>query len=182
MTLHRSSSEDMASGRRKKVDSSGFATEKDLPVYNSETLDAHDGLAFGIRDDTHRKLKARHIQLIGIVPRASRLLAKYVLNTPFQVLAALSGQHSMFRSVAVYLMAVQEACLLLSLSGTIKVIADTRICISHFSSRCSVVLAVTTCMAEMVTYLPISSPFIRFAGRYVDEAFGFAAGMENFFN
>ena len=32
----------------------------------------------------------------------------------------------------------------------------------------------------MVTYIPISSPFIRFAGRYVDEAFGFAAGY-NFF-
>lgn len=36
------------------------------------------------------------------------------------------------------------------------------------------------CMAEMVTYLPISSPFIRFAGRFADEAFGFAAGW-NFF-
>ena len=35
-------------------------------------------------------------------------------------------------------------------------------------------------MAELVTYLPISSPFIRFAGRYVDEAFGVAAGY-NFF-
>lgn len=35
-------------------------------------------------------------------------------------------------------------------------------------------------MAEMVTYLPISSPFIRFAGRWVDEGFGFAAGY-NFF-
>ncbi|KAL2137488.1 hypothetical protein VTI28DRAFT_9463 [Corynascus sepedonium] len=45
---------------------------------------------------------------------------------------------------------------------------------------CSFILAVTLCMAEMVTYLPISSPFIRFAGRYVDEAFGFAAGW-NFF-
>ncbi|KAL4921107.1 amino acid permease/ SLC12A domain-containing protein [Aspergillus aurantiobrunneus] len=32
----------------------------------------------------------------------------------------------------------------------------------------------------MVTYLPIASPFIRFAGRYVDEAFGVAAGY-NFF-
>jgi amino acid transporter len=32
----------------------------------------------------------------------------------------------------------------------------------------------------MVIYLPISSPFIRFAGRYVDEAFGVAAGY-NFF-
>ena len=37
-----------------------------------------------------------------------------------------------------------------------------------------------TGMSEMVTYLPISSPFIRFAGRWVDEAFGFAAGY-NFF-
>lgn len=35
-------------------------------------------------------------------------------------------------------------------------------------------------MAEMVSWTPISSPFIRFAGRYVDEAFGFAAGW-NFF-
>jgi yeast amino acid transporter len=35
-------------------------------------------------------------------------------------------------------------------------------------------------MAEMVSYLPISSPFIRFAGRYVDDAFGVAAGW-NFF-
>lgn len=32
----------------------------------------------------------------------------------------------------------------------------------------------------MVTYLPISSPFIRLAGRFVDEAFGLAAGY-NFF-
>lgn len=43
-----------------------------------------------------------------------------------------------------------------------------------FTMWCSVILAVTLCMAEMVTYLPISSPFIRFAGRYADEAFGFA--------
>lgn len=49
-----------------------------------------------------------------------------------------------------------------------------------FTYWCTVVLAVTLCMAEMVTYLPVSSPFIRFAGRYVDEAFGFASGW-NFF-
>lgn len=34
-------------------------------------------------------------------------------------------------------------------------------------------------MAEMVTYLPISSPFIRFAGRYGSEAFGFAVSIQN---
>lgn len=49
-----------------------------------------------------------------------------------------------------------------------------------FTFWCSFILAVTLSVAEMVTYLPISSPFIRFAGRYVDEAFGFAAGW-NFF-
>lgn len=41
-------------------------------------------------------------------------------------------------------------------------------------------MMVTNSMSEMVTYLPISSPFIRFAGRWVDDAFGFAAGW-NFF-
>ncbi|KAM7198143.1 amino acid permease [Rhypophila sp. PSN 637] len=49
-----------------------------------------------------------------------------------------------------------------------------------FTIWCTFILAVTVSLAEMVTYLPISSPFIRFAGRYVDEAFGFAAGW-NFF-
>ncbi|KAJ5578993.1 hypothetical protein N7450_007860 [Penicillium hetheringtonii] len=44
----------------------------------------------------------------------------------------------------------------------------------------AVILIITVCLAEMVTYLPISSPFIRFAGRYVDEALGVAAGY-NFF-
>jgi amino acid transporter len=47
-----------------------------------------------------------------------------------------------------------------------------------FTMWCSVILAVTLCMAEMVTYLPISSPFIRFAGRYADEAFGFAVSTQ----
>ena len=31
-----------------------------------------------------------------------------------------------------------------------------------------------------MTYAPISSPFIRFASRYVDEAFGVAAGCKFF--
>ena len=46
-----------------------------------------------------------------------------------------------------------------------------------FTLWCSVILAVTLCMAEMVTYLPISSPFIRFAGRYGSDAFGFAVSI-----
>ncbi|PTB66142.1 amino acid transporter [Trichoderma citrinoviride] len=94
------------------------------------------------RNTTHRQLKARHIQLIGIGGTIGTVLyvqiGQGLLN---------GGPGSLFIA---------------------------------FSFWCTVVLAVTLCMAEMVTYLPVSSPFIRFAGRYVDEAFGFATGW-NFF-
>ncbi|KAL2256839.1 hypothetical protein VTK26DRAFT_1044 [Humicola hyalothermophila] len=93
-------------------------------------------------DHTHRKLKARHIQMIGIGGTIGTALyvqiGRSVLN---------GGPASLFLA---------------------------------FTLWCTFILAVTISMAEMVTYLPISSPFIRFAGRYVDEAFGFAAGW-NFF-
>lgn len=49
-----------------------------------------------------------------------------------------------------------------------------------FSLWCAVILLVNSALSELVTYMPISSPFIRLAGRYVDEAFGVAAGW-NFF-
>ncbi|KZZ91720.1 Amino acid/polyamine transporter I [Moelleriella libera RCEF 2490] len=94
------------------------------------------------RDSTHRRLKPRHIQLIGIGGTIGTALyvqiGKGLLN---------GGPGSLFLA---------------------------------FSLWCTPILAVTLCMAEMVTFLPISSPFIRFAGRYVDEAFGFATGW-NFF-
>ncbi|KAM5351118.1 hypothetical protein ACJ41O_003841 [Fusarium nematophilum] len=93
-------------------------------------------------DATHRKLKSRHIQLIGIGGTIGTALyvqiGKGLLN---------GGPASLFLAFTIW---------------------------------CTFILAITLCMAEMVTYLPISSPFIRFAGRYVDEAFGFAAGW-NFF-
>ncbi|KAG9783424.1 amino acid permease, partial [Aureobasidium melanogenum] len=93
-------------------------------------------------DSTHRKLKPRHIQLIGIGGTIGTALyvqiGRGLLN---------GGPGSLFIA---------------------------------FSFWCTFILCVTNCMAEMVTYLPISSPFIRFAGRYVDEAFGMAAGY-NFF-
>ncbi|CAK5271719.1 unnamed protein product [Mycena citricolor] len=44
----------------------------------------------------------------------------------------------------------------------------------------TVLLAVNTCLAEMVCWLPISSPFVRFADRFVDEALGVVSGL-NFF-
>lgn len=111
------------------------------------TTDEHDlersssiasGTITGLKDTTHRGLKARHIQLIGIGGTIGTALyvqiGKGLLN---------GGPASLFLA---------------------------------FTFWCFIILAVTISMAEMVTYLPISSPFIRFAGRYVDEAFGFAAG------
>ncbi|KAI4214603.1 MAG: hypothetical protein LQ351_003020 [Letrouitia transgressa] len=91
-----------------------------------------------VYDSTHRKLKPRHIQLIGIGGTIGTAL--YV-----QIGEGLinGGPASLFMAF-------------------------------------TICLDLTNGIAEMVTYLPISSPFIRFAGRYVDEAFGFAAGY-NFF-
>lgn len=40
---------------------------------------------------------------------------------------------------------------------------------------------VNNCTAEMTTYMPVSGGFIRLAGHWVDEAFGFMAGWNFFF-
>lgn len=39
---------------------------------------------------------------------------------------------------------------------------------------------VNNCMAEMAVFMPVTGAFIRMAGRWVDESFGFMAGW-NFF-
>ncbi|EXJ92919.1 hypothetical protein A1O3_01475 [Capronia epimyces CBS 606.96] len=49
-----------------------------------------------------------------------------------------------------------------------------------FTFWCTTILAVTNCLSEMISYLPIPSPFITLAGRFVDDAFGVATGF-NFF-
>ncbi|KAF2495845.1 amino acid transporter [Lophium mytilinum] len=115
------------------------------PDYKKEGYDDEerpDSISIKRGDATQRKLKPRHIQLIGIGGTIGTAL--YV-----QIGRGLinGGPASLFIA---------------------------------FTLWCSFILAVTLCMAEMVTYLPISSPFIRFAGRYVDDAFGVAAGW-NFF-
>ncbi|KAJ7174150.1 general amino acid permease AGP2 [Mycena crocata] len=45
----------------------------------------------------------------------------------------------------------------------------------------TVVLAINNCLSEMVTWIPISSPYVRFADRFVDEAFGMCSGFNLFF-
>ncbi|RDW66407.1 putative carnitine transport protein [Coleophoma cylindrospora] len=93
-------------------------------------------------DSTHRQLRPRHIQLIGIGGTIGTALYVQIGHGLIN-----GGPASLFLAFTIW---------------------------------CTFILAVTNCMSEMVTYLPISSPFIRFAGRYVDEAFGVAAGY-NFF-
>ncbi|KAJ7052202.1 general amino acid permease AGP2 [Mycena amicta] len=44
----------------------------------------------------------------------------------------------------------------------------------------TVVISVNNCLAEMVCWIPISSPYIRFADRFVDEAFGMCSGVNWF--
>ncbi|KAJ0282538.1 hypothetical protein COL940_005090 [Colletotrichum noveboracense] len=93
-------------------------------------------------DHTHRRLKPRHIQLIGI---AGTIGTALFVNIGKGLLSG--GPASLFIAYCLW---------------------------------CPVVLSVSLCMSEMATYLPVSSPFIRFAGRFVDEFFGVAAGY-NFF-
>ena len=40
---------------------------------------------------------------------------------------------------------------------------------------------VNNCMAEMAVYMPVTGGFIRLAGHWVDDAFGFMAGWNFFF-
>ncbi|KXS98174.1 hypothetical protein AC578_6405 [Pseudocercospora eumusae] len=95
-----------------------------------------------LEDHTKRRLKPRHIQLIGI--------------------AGTIGT-GLFVAIGRALISGGPASLFIA-----------------YTLWCPVVYTIALCMSEMATFLPISSPFIRFAGRFVDEAFGVAAGY-NFF-
>ncbi|KAK1834218.1 general amino acid permease [Podospora conica] len=101
-----------------------------------------DRVSIAPGDQTHRRLKSRHIQLIGIGGTIGTAIFVQMGRGLVD-----GGPGSLFLAFTIW---------------------------------CTFILAITVCMAEMVTYLPISSPFIRFAGRYVDESLGFAAGW-NFF-
>jgi hypothetical protein len=49
----------------------GKGADLDLPSYEGNDTERHGSEAVnlsGVHDNTHRKLKARHIQLIGFVP------------------------------------------------------------------------------------------------------------------
>lgn len=45
-----------------------------------------------------------------------------------------------------------------------------------------VMLCVNECFAEMVSYMPVASPFVRFGSEWVDGALGFAMAWNFFLN
>ncbi|KAL2435305.1 General amino acid permease AGP2 [Exophiala dermatitidis] len=49
-----------------------------------------------------------------------------------------------------------------------------------FLIECAMVGMLNNCLAEMVTYMPVSGGFVSLAGKWVDDAWGFMAGW-NFF-
>ncbi|KAI1455443.1 amino acid permease/ SLC12A domain-containing protein [Annulohypoxylon moriforme] len=115
----------------------GYAATDDVTNAEKNALGRQDSQIESLAlvndsDGTHRKLKPRHIQLIGIGGTIGTALYVQIGKGLLQ-----GGPGSLFIA---------------------------------FSMWCTVILAITMSMAEM----------IRFAGRYVDEAFGFAAGW-NFF-
>ncbi|KAL0060687.1 general amino acid permease agp2 [Marasmius tenuissimus] len=94
------------------------------------------------KDEAHRTLSSRHIQLIGIGG---------TIGTAIFVQVGTSLTHG------------GPASLLLA-----------------FTLYSTVVLALNNCLAEMVTYMPISSPYVRYADHFIDPALGFVAAL-NFF-
>jgi amino acid transporter len=46
---------------------------------------------------------------------------------------------------------------------------------------CCIIALVNNAMAEMASFMPVSGGFIRMAGHWVDDAFGFMAGWNFFF-
>ncbi|EAU34668.1 conserved hypothetical protein [Aspergillus terreus NIH2624] len=121
--------------------------EKGAVIDDSEgSLD--NGSTKPVYDHTHRKLKPRHIQLIGIGGTIGTALYVQIGSTLIK-----GGPASLFIAFSIWF--VDYRC-------------KKRYILESLG------------LAEMVTYLPISSPFIRFAARYVDDAFGVAAGW-NFF-
>ncbi|KAJ7097729.1 general amino acid permease AGP2 [Mycena belliarum] len=110
------------------------APDIDVVSHMSDTSVPHD--------QTHRKLKGRHIQLIGIGGTIGTALFVQIGTSLTQ-----GGPGSLFLAFTIW---------------------------STF------ILAINNCLSEMVTWIPISSPFIRFADNFVDPALGFCAGI-NFF-
>ncbi|ODQ77817.1 hypothetical protein BABINDRAFT_163205 [Babjeviella inositovora NRRL Y-12698] len=113
---------------------------------NSDNLDissTNSGSKIHVYDATHRNLKNRHIQLIGIGATIGTALFVAIGSGLYK-----GGPLGLFLAFVVWSIPI---------------------------------LCITCSIAEMVSYLPISSPFIRMAGRCVDEPFEIMAGWNFWF-
>ncbi|KAF8206916.1 general amino acid permease AGP2 [Mycena galopus ATCC 62051] len=122
--------------RREKSSHSPQA-EKSLPSSEQPTPSAHQ------RDQTHRTLKPRHVQLISIGGVIGTVLFVQI--------------------------------------GTGLPIGGPGGLLLAFIAWSTVVLAINNCLTEMVTWIPISSPYVRYADHFVDEALGVCSGFNLFF-
>lgn len=69
--------------------------------------------------------------------------------------------------------------LFVSIGGALHSAGPLGILIAY-TGYCCIMGLINNAMAEMATFMPVSGGFVRMAGKWVDEAFGFAAGW-NFF-
>jgi yeast amino acid transporter len=70
--------------------------------------------------------------------------------------------------------------LFVSIGGGLNKGGPGSLFLAYFIYSCMLAL-VNNCMAEMATAYPVSGGFIRMAGKWVDDAFGFMAGYNFFF-
>ncbi|KAI9877576.1 MAG: hypothetical protein M1830_003533 [Pleopsidium flavum] len=196
----------------------GIVADADHPAYYTPRDSGEDNSLKPVFDSTHRKLKPRHIQLIGIGGTIGTALYVQIghglINGgPASLFLAFTICHELYVSLLSFSSRERVTCRTdidlplrpirrapeLPKAPTTTTTSTQGLAQSTkppLGRRCHTELHLASIhrsidqrltaqcarlgMAEMVTYLPISSPFIRFAGRYVDEAFGVAAGY-NFF-
>jgi hypothetical protein len=111
------------SGSAKNIDEkhrAGKRADVDLPTYDDAERHGSEAVNIsGVHDNTHRKLKARHIQLIGSVYNHFIPFSQQNDSVSSQSIAseAPSAQHSTSRSAAVSSMAARRVSSSLSPCG-----------------------------------------------------------------
>jgi hypothetical protein len=112
----RSSAKDIEEKQR-----AGKNADPDLPSYEHDT-ERHGSEAVnlsGVHDNTHRKLKARHIQLIGFVDLFAWIVVNENIANVLVGLAVQLERLCTFKLDAVFSMVDREVCSSLSRCGVV---------------------------------------------------------------
>jgi amino acid transporter len=70
--------------------------------------------------------------------------------------------------------------LFISIGGALNKAGPAGMLIAYTLQCCAIGL-VNNCITEMTVYMPVTGGFVRLAGHWVDDAFGFMAGWNFFF-